>query len=133
MAAAEQRYREALVKIGNADPSGTAESDAALEDMEDVIAACMKQKGCSVPTMLAAYKRLLKLQRRRRGRSASTRTTPTTTATTTPSPRSPPTCPEAARAAHLLADDHRFDKMVQYNPAGAGRHPPLAHRHARRR
>ena len=25
--------------------------------------------------------------------------------------------PEAARAAHLLADDHRFDKMVQFNPA----------------
>src|SRR5688572_33177486 len=38
MAAAEKRYREAMVKIGNADPSGTAESNAALEDMEDVVA-----------------------------------------------------------------------------------------------
>lgn len=61
MQAAEQRYREALVKIGNNDPAGTAEGDAALEDMEDVIAACIQQKGCSVPTMLATYKRLLKL------------------------------------------------------------------------
>src|SRR6478672_2447611 len=60
MAAAEQRYRAALLRIGNADPGGTAESDAALEDMEDVIAACMQLKGCSVPTMLATYKRLLK-------------------------------------------------------------------------
>ncbi|MGO4782043.1 lytic transglycosylase, partial [Lysobacter sp. 2RAB21] len=36
------------------------DSDAALEDMEDVIAACLKQKGCQVSTMLAGYKRLLK-------------------------------------------------------------------------
>src|SRR5688572_2501085 len=61
MQAAEAKYRDAAVLIANADPQGQKQSDEALEDMEDVVAACMKQRGCSVPTMLAAYKRLLKL------------------------------------------------------------------------
>src|SRR5690242_13192693 len=61
MQAAEAKYRDAMVLIGNADPDGQKQSDAALEDMEDVIAECMKQRGCSVPTLLATYKRLLKL------------------------------------------------------------------------
>ena len=55
MQAAEARYRDAMVRISNADPEGQKQSDAALEDMEDVITECMKQRGCSVPTMLAAY------------------------------------------------------------------------------
>ena len=61
MAAAEARYRAALVKIGNNDPDGQKESDAALEDMEDAVAACGQQRGCQVPTLLTTYKRLLKL------------------------------------------------------------------------
>ena len=40
MAAAEARYRQALVRIGNSDPDGQKQSDAALEDMEDTITAC---------------------------------------------------------------------------------------------
>ena len=44
MAAAEARYRQALVKIANSDPDGQKESDAALEDMEDAVAGCGKQK-----------------------------------------------------------------------------------------
>ena len=114
MAAAEQRYREALVKIGNADPAGTAESNAALEDMEDVVAACMRQKGCSVPTVMASYKRLLKLdadaQAEAEGEPAGGDTHAAALATHVP---------EAARAAALLGDvkGHDFDRMVQYNPA----------------
>jgi membrane-bound lytic murein transglycosylase D len=116
MAAAEQRYREATVKIGNNDPTGTAESDAALEDMEDVIAACMKQKGCSVPTMLATYKRLLKLQADAESQVVDEDDSDEgdddhAIAALTAD------VPEAARAAELLSEDHRFDKMVQYNPA----------------
>src|SRR3546814_19851739 len=61
MAAAEQRYREALVKIGNAEPGAVDESNAAIEDMEDVVAACLKQKGCHVNDQVAVFKRLLKL------------------------------------------------------------------------
>ena len=112
MAVAEKRYREAMVKIGNADPSGTAESNAALEDMEDVVAACGAQKGCQLSNMLAAYKRLLKLNADAEAEvledepEGDDHATPLAV-----------DVPEAARAAHLLADDHRFDKMVQYNPA----------------
>ncbi|GAB3096358.1 transglycosylase SLT domain-containing protein [Lysobacter terrae] len=113
MQAAEAKYRDAMVMIGNADPDGQKQSDAALEDMEDVIAECMKQRGCSVPTQLATYKRLLKLN---------------VDAEADASEEEPESdddhagtlaadVPEAARAAHLLADDHRFDKMVQFNPA----------------
>lgn len=60
MAAAEKRYRDALVLVNNSDPKGTAEGDAALEDMEDVIDACIKQRGCLVANQLSTYKRLLK-------------------------------------------------------------------------
>ena len=117
MSTAEQRYRAALVKIGNADPAGTAESDAALEDMEDVIAACMQQKGCSVPTMLATYKRLLKAQADNDAQVADEDADVDEEGEDDHAIALAADVPEAARAAHLLADDHRFDKMVQYNPA----------------
>jgi len=117
MAAAEQRYRAALVKIGNADPSGGAESDAALEDMEDAIAGCMQQKGCSVPTMLATYKRLLKSQADNEAQVADDDAAEEEGDDDHATAAIAADVPEAARAAQLLADDHRFDKMVQYNPA----------------
>ena len=113
MAVAEKRYREAMVKIGNADPSGTGESNAALEDMEDVVAACSAQKGCQLSNMLAAYKRLLKL-------NADAESEIVADEPEGDDDHATPLAadvPEAARAAKLLADDHRFDKMVQYNPA----------------
>jgi membrane-bound lytic murein transglycosylase D len=113
MQAAETRYRDGMVMIGNADPEGQKQSDAALEDMEDVITACMKQRGCSVSTMLAAYKRLLKL-------NADAEADASGDEEVDEDDHSSPLAadvPEAARATHLLADDHRFDKMVQFNPA----------------
>ncbi|MFC5578465.1 transglycosylase SLT domain-containing protein [Lysobacter niabensis] len=112
MQAAEARYRDAMVMIGNADPVGQKQSDAALEDMEDVITDCMKQRGCSVPTMLTTYKRLLKL-------NADAEADASEDDADEDDHSSPLAAdvPEAARAAHLLADDHRFDKMVQFNPA----------------
>ncbi len=113
MQAAEARYRDALVLIGNADPEGQKQSDAALEDMEDVIAQCIKQRGCSVPTMLATYKRLLKLNADAEAEASEEEPEE---ADDHASPLAADV-PEAARAAHLLADDHRFDKMVQFNPA----------------
>jgi membrane-bound lytic murein transglycosylase D len=115
MQAAEQRYRAALVRIGNNDPAGTAEADAALEDMEDVIVACGNLRGCHPATMLAAWKRLLKQQADGQGVSLDE-----------DDPLDPDPdhrgvvadVPEAARAAYLLDDkDHRFDDMVRLNPA----------------
>ena len=60
MTAAEKRYSDALLLVSNADPKGSNEADAALEDMEDVLNDCVKQKGCQMGTLLASYKRLLK-------------------------------------------------------------------------
>lgn len=126
MQAAETRYREAVVRIGNADPEAQAQSDAALEDMEDVITACARQRGCSLATMLTSYKRLLKAQADAEGPVDGTELAD-------PVPADPMAAepdhsviaqgaaadvPEAARAAALLADEgHDFDRMVQYNPA----------------
>lgn len=62
MAAAEARYRESLVKAANADPAAIEEGNAALEDMEDVMLACEKQRGCQLASMLPGWKRLLKAQ-----------------------------------------------------------------------
>jgi len=118
MAAAEKRYRDALVLIANADPRGQAESDQALEDMEDVLSACVEQRGCQMGTLLTAYKRLLK-QNADAESAASEEpgdadllddgSDHTVVATA---------IPEAARAAALLNDNrHAFDRMVEYNPA----------------
>ncbi|MEO6263972.1 MAG: transglycosylase SLT domain-containing protein [Luteimonas sp.] len=126
MAMAEARYRQALVRIGNNDPDGQKESDAALEDMEDVVAACGKQKGCQVSTLLATYKRLLKL--------GADSEAPADGEDDEIDPNDPDpdhigsdhvgdaafnaAVPQAAQAASLLDDrTHRFDTMVQYNPA----------------
>jgi membrane-bound lytic murein transglycosylase D len=122
MAAAEQRYREALVKVGNNEPAAVDESNAAIEDMEDVVAACLKQKGCQVNDQMAAFKRLLKLNADAEAQAADP-------ADEEDDPMDPDPdhagdiglaadVPEAARAATLLDDrSHRFDAMVQYNPA----------------
>ncbi|MHB8911807.1 MAG: transglycosylase SLT domain-containing protein [Lysobacter sp.] len=115
MQAAETRYREALVKLGNADPDGQKQSDAALEDMEDVIAACGKQRGCSVSTQLGAFKRLLKSNADAQGAGEDG----DVDSTLVDEPiDAAGTVPAAAGAAALLtADGQRFVKMVQYNPA----------------
>jgi membrane-bound lytic murein transglycosylase D len=113
MQQAEARYRQGIVKIGNADPSGASEVDGALEDMEDVMAGCAKQKGCSTTTMLAAYKRLLK----QNADAAASDEVPDDEAGDEVGTLGADV-PEAARAAALLsADGQRFVNMVQYNPA----------------
>ena len=120
MAAAEARYRQALVKIGNSDPEGQKEGDAALEDMEDTVSACGQQKGCQVSTLLATYKRLLKL-------NADNESPEANDPEIDPDDPDPDhagdvafntAVPQAAQAASLLdSHTHRFDTMVQYNPA----------------
>lgn len=118
MAAAETAYKEALVKMGNADPSGSADADKALEDMEDVVAACSTQRGCSVPAQLSTYKRLLKLGADIEGYDGLFDELPPDATMGHHITSFADDVPEAARAAALLDDDdHRFDRMVQYNPA----------------
>ena len=122
MTVAEERYRAALVKIGNSDPDGQKESDAALEDMEDAVAACGQQRGCQVSTLLATYKRLLKLAADGEAAASDSDDFDDDIDPNDADPDHIGTLaadvPEAARAASLLDDKtHRFDAMVQYNPA----------------
>lgn len=115
MATAEGRYREALVKVGNNDPAGLLESNAALEDMEDVIAACMKAKACPISQLLTSYKRLLKSDVDAR---AGNEQGDDDSEAIVESELMAGNVPSSAEAAALLnADGQRFVKMVQMNPA----------------
>ncbi|MGJ4731081.1 transglycosylase SLT domain-containing protein, partial [Luteimonas sp. SDU101] len=114
MVAAETRWREALVKIGNSDPAGLEESNAALEDMEDVIVECGKLKGCGSGNLLASYKRLLKAQA-----DAAAGVVDETDDTLAEEGELPTGgVPDSASAASLLAaEDRRFLELVKMNPA----------------
>lgn len=114
MQVAEADYRGALVSIANADPEGQVKANKAIEDMEDVINACMKQRGCSVSTMLATYKRLLKLGADEAGAGDEVEEE----GEHDDHAYLAGDVPEAARAAALLTSSgHKFDQMVEYNPA----------------
>jgi membrane-bound lytic murein transglycosylase D len=130
MSAAEARYRDAVVRIADADPEARAQADAALADMEDAVAGCTRTEGCPVSTLLASYARLLK--EAADGEAAfdgdgidpadADPDHPGAGAASQPSPGQAgllaAEVPEAARAASLLDNkSHRFDEMVQYNPA----------------
>ncbi len=118
MEAAEKRYSDALVLVNNADPKGTSESDAALEDMEDVITACIAQKGCQVSGLLTTYKRLLKQKTDVQGEGEEEEAGAPVEADPDHIGPLRADVPEAARAAALLNDHrHAFDEMVEYNPA----------------
>lgn len=112
--AAETRYREALVKVGNNDPAGIPQSNTALEDMEDIVIACGKQKGCAVSQMLTTYKRLLKGN----ADGASGEDVDTTLSSEDADELPTGQVPQGANASELLsADGQRFVRMVQFNPA----------------
>ena len=117
MSAAEQRYRDAVVLAANGDPKGVEESNAALEDMEDVVAACTKQKGCPMSDLLATWKRLLKAEVDAAGEDLDE--DPGEEGLLEADTALAADIPEAARTIALLGDDkrHAFDRMVEYNPA----------------
>lgn len=117
MSAAETKYREALVKAGNNDPDGIAQSNSALEDMEDVVTACGKQKGCALSQLLTTYKRLLKDNADARAEGGDGDDVDATLADDSGDLPTGPV-PQGANAASLLnADGQRFVRMVQFNPA----------------
>ena len=66
MAAAEKRYRDALVLSANSDPKGTTEGDAALEDMEAVSYTHLDVYKRQRPHQTAVGKRSLTGVRRRK-------------------------------------------------------------------
>src|SRR5690606_30779843 len=115
MATAETRYRESLVKAANADPVAIEEGNAALEDMEDVMLACEKQRGCELASLLPGWKRLLKARADDAAGVDGGEFDPEGL-----DEGGLPTgdVPEAATAAALLSEDgQRFVRMVQFNPA----------------
>jgi membrane-bound lytic murein transglycosylase D len=115
MHAAETRFAQAVVGVRNDEPDARRESDAALQEMEEVMAACMKLRGCPVNTMLATYNRLLKRSVDAEGVDEDDEDMPAADAIGHEGIAS--NVPEAAHAAQLLSQDHRFDRMVEYNPA----------------
>lgn len=117
MAAAEGRYREALVKIENNDPTGLTESNAALEDMEDVITECVKTKACPLSQLLTSYKRLLKSDVDARA-SDEEGEADAIEGGVIDAELATAGVPRNAEAAALLsADGQRFKDMVRMNPA----------------
>src|SRR5690606_31576270 len=117
MGQAETRFAAAVVLAGNGDPRGMPEGNAALEDMEDVIDACVSQRGCPLSDLLATYKRLLKAGIDARGEGLDEAGEDDHLLEVDPALAAD--VPEAVRAARLLGDDsrHAFDRMVAYNPA----------------
>ncbi|MDQ3510516.1 MAG: transglycosylase SLT domain-containing protein [Pseudomonadota bacterium] len=115
MQAAEARYLAALVKLRNADSEGQRESDLAVEDMEDVITACAKQRGCSLSAMMVTFKRLLKTNADAEAQGVDADFDSTLVDETSDGGNE---VPDQAGAAALLSDEgQRFVQMVQYNPA----------------
>ncbi len=111
MDAAEKRYRDALLVEDEQVVAAT--SSAALQEINSVIEACAKQRGCSTAAMLGTYERLLKA-------------TPQLDETMFDEPEDPidesdlanAPVPDSAEAASLLSDEgQRFVRMVQFNPA----------------
>ena len=120
MAAAEKRYRDALVLVSNGDPRGTPESDAALQDIEDVIDACVQQRGCQLNTQLAVFKRLLKDNADAQAPDGDEEEVdePLEYDHIPAAAGGGASVPEAREGAAKLDDKrHAFDHMIQYNPA----------------
>ncbi len=128
MSAAEARYRDAVVRIADADPLAQGQADAALADMEDAVAECTRTAGCPVSTLLATYARLLKEAADAGGGIVEgdgidpDDADPDHAGQDAMAPAQAgllaADVPEAAGAASLLDNrSHRFDDMVQYNPA----------------
>ncbi|WP_343256836.1 transglycosylase SLT domain-containing protein [Luteimonas qiangzhengi] len=118
MEQAEVRYREALVRARNQEPGAVVESDAALEDMEDVMVECGDLRGCDPTRFVTTFKRLLKAEADVASADPGDDIDPFD-----PDPDGMlaegvvADVPEAARAAALLSDGRRFVEMVQFNPA----------------
>ncbi len=113
MDAAEKQYRDGLL-AEDAATTATA-TKAALDDMDTVVAACAKQRGCELKKLLATYERLLGA------------TAPGTGDDITGEygedyiderDLADADVPAGADAVSLLSEEgQRFVRMVQFNPA----------------
>ncbi len=113
MDAAEKRYRDGLLAEDEA--RANAATKAALDEIESVVAACAKQRGCQLTTMLATYERLLRASPTAAGDGAFDEDGDDPI---NEGDLADVDVPDAASAAALLSEDgQRFVRMVQFNPA----------------
>ena len=112
MQAAEKRYRDGL--LADDDAAMATSTSAALAEMQVVIAACAKQRGCAVPGMLTVYERLLKATPQASGGEFDDESEDPIDEGDLANAQ----VPDSADAASLLSEDgQRFVRMVQFNPA----------------
>ena len=57
---AEMLYLQSVARAHNGDPDAMLTADKSLEDMEDILITCTKEKNCPIGNLLTSYKRLLK-------------------------------------------------------------------------
>ena len=113
MDTAEKRYRNALLAEDAA--STATEAKGALDDMETVVAACARQRGCELKTMLATYERLLKATAPAIGDGLDGEFGDDPI---DESDLADADVPDGANAVSLLGEEgQRFVRMVQFNPA----------------
>ena len=115
MDAASQRYQEASKKYQAGDDASMAAMSKALEDIEDLAQACLKQRGCDTTRVLTVYEALIKA-RESSAREVLVDDDPVESAD--PDHMASPVLansPEAVRSLAMLGDVHDFDKLVQVN------------------
>ena len=113
MDAAEKQYREGL--LAEDEEAASKATKAALGEMEAVVAACARQRGCEVKTMLATYERLLKATPASADGEAFGEEGDDLI---NERDLADGDVPDSANAAALLSEEgQRFVKMVQFNPA----------------
>ncbi len=117
MDAASQRYREAQVRLQNDDETALAAMNKALEDLEDIATACLKQRGCESAKVITTYETLLKAHdmgpdSTMVGEDDDDVTEPDHVAANSPLLQG---SVQAQKSMSLLPDGHQFDKMVEFN------------------
>ncbi|MEO6155012.1 MAG: transglycosylase SLT domain-containing protein, partial [Thermomonas sp.] len=113
MDAAEKQYRAGL--LADDDVTASTATRAALGNMQIVVEACARQRGCALKPMLATYERLLKAAPMGFSDAASGEYADDPI---DEGDLADADVPDAASAAALLSEDgQRFVRMVQFNPA----------------
>ena len=114
MDSAATRYREAQVRLQNGDDGAMAAMNTALEDVEDLARACMKQKRCDSARVITVYEKMLRAHDM--GDDAVTLVGEGADMSD-PDHVSPlvQNSPQAQKAMAMLPDGHQFDAMVEFN------------------
>ena len=131
MDAAARRYADAQVRLAKGDETAAAAMTDALEDVEDLARACMKNKRCNSAKVINVYEGMLKSHDL--GPDADMAVVGEGETGHDPDHASPvlAASPQAQKAMAMLPDGHQFDRMVEFNePVQAAMRDWLTHRRA---